>query len=68
MLDFPTICCHTKSMNKQLYSLQYFNESAGEWRGCGINNHTQQYVKNRLNDLRRASDNSVTFRIVSTDA
>jgi hypothetical protein len=55
-------------MNKQTtYSLQYFNESACEWRGCGVNNQPRQWVENRLNDLRRSSGNSVTFRIVHTD-
>ena len=55
-------------MNKQLYSLQYFNESAGEWRGCGVNNQHIAWVRDRMRDLKSASGGTVTFRIVSTHA
>ena len=55
-------------MNKQLHSLQSYCERRDEWRGCGVNNQHIAWVRDRMRDLKSLSGNTVTFRIVSTNA
>ena len=54
-------------MNKQTtYSLQYFNESAGEWRSAGESGRFLPPIQDAMRDAKILCANTVTFRIVST--
>ena len=50
-----------------IYSLQYWNDRAAEWRGCGITSHDRELIRKRqfqmIDDMDGAC--SIRFRVLS---
>ena len=56
-------------MNKQTtYSLQYYNEGAGVWRGAGFTSDSKELVQAKMKEDYSNCGGTVSFRILSTIA
>ena len=47
-----------------MYQLQYWNQSAAQWRGAGFRSEDCSSVARKMWDDRIACDDCVTFRII----
>ena len=53
-------------INFIMYTVQYWNERAAEWRGTGNRNADPDIARNSLMRMQRMTEGNVRFRVIHT--
>ena len=53
-------------INFIMYTVQYWNERAAEWRGTGNRNADPDIARDKLMRMQRMTEGNVRFRVIHT--